>query len=207
VKQHLPIPTGKDSTLINTGDMVVNPVTGERLIFRQTAADTAGQLVEVEAIITPTGAVAGAHAHPYQDERFEVLEGLVGFRLGRKKLIAEPGDVVHVPAGTVHRFWNAGDIDARFSCHITPALQFEALIETMFGLAADGKTNKKGLPNPIRLAVIAHAHRDGLRAPYVPSALQRVGLAIGATAGRALGYTAQYEPSVPVIGDAAPQSA
>jgi quercetin dioxygenase-like cupin family protein len=187
--------------------MVVNPVTGERLIFRQTAADTGGELVEVECVVSPDGSVAGAHVHPYQEERFDVLEGLVGFKAGRKKIIAEPGDTVVVPAGTVHRFWNAGDIDARFTCVVTPALQFEALIETMFGLAADGKTNKKGLPNPIRLAVIADAHRDGVRAPYVPAALQRVGLAMGSAMGRALGYTAVYEPATTVIGDAAPQSA
>ena len=123
--------------MINTGDMVVNPSTGERLIFRQTSADTGGRLVEVEAIITPDGACAGAHVHPNQEERFQVIEGLVGFRKGREKIVAEPGDTVVVPAGTVHRFWNAGDIDARFVCQVTPALQFEALIETMFGLAAD----------------------------------------------------------------------
>jgi mannose-6-phosphate isomerase-like protein (cupin superfamily) len=188
--------------------MVVNPATGERLIFRQTAADTGGELVELEAIITPDGACAGAHVHPHQEERFEVLEGLVGFRLGRKKTVAEPGDTVVVPAGTVHRFWNAGDIDARFVCQVTPALQFEALIETMFGLAADGKTTKKGIPNPLRLAVIANAHWDGLRAPYVPSVLQRVGLKMGSAAGRAMGYSAQYEGGNPVIvGDPTPQSA
>jgi quercetin dioxygenase-like cupin family protein len=194
--------------VINTGDMVVNPSTGERLIFRQTSADTGGRLVEVEAIITPDGACAGAHVHPNQEERFQVIEGLVGFRKGREKIVAEPGDTVVVPAGTVHRFWNAGDIDARFVCQVTPALQFEALIETMFGLAADGKTNRKGIPNPIRLAVIADAHWDGLRAPYVPSVLQRVGLTMGAAVGRAVGYSAQYEASQPVaVGGVAPQGA
>ena len=30
-------------------------------------------------------------------------------------------------------------------CEVRPALQFEALIETMFSLAADGKTNRKGM--------------------------------------------------------------
>ena len=60
--------------MINTGDMVVNPSTGERLIFRQTSADTGGRLVEVEAIITPDGACAGAHVHPNQEERFQVID-------------------------------------------------------------------------------------------------------------------------------------
>ena len=60
-----------------------------------------------------------------------------------------------VPAGTPHKFWNAGDDEAHFVCEVRPALQFEQLLETMFALAADGKTNRKGMPNPLRLAVIA----------------------------------------------------
>ena len=109
----------------------------------------------LEAFVKPNGFVAAAHVHPSQEERFQVLRGTVGFRLGRKKLVAGPGQRVTVPAGTAHKFWNAGEDEAHFVCEVRPALQFEQLIETMFGLAADGKTNRKGMPNPLRLAVIA----------------------------------------------------
>jgi hypothetical protein len=71
---------------------------------------------------------------------------------------------------------------------VRPALRFESLIETMFTLAAEGKTNRKGLPNPLRLAVIAKAHFDTVRLPFPPAALQRIALAIGAPLGRAVGY-------------------
>ena len=60
-----------------------------------------------------------------------------------------------VEPGTPHRFWNAGEDEVRFVCEVRPALQFESLLETMFALAEDGKTNRKGMPNPLRLAVIA----------------------------------------------------
>ena len=66
-----------------------------------------------------------------------------------------------VPAGTPHRFWNGGEEETRFLCDVRPALEFESLIETMFTLASEGKTNRKGVPNPLRLAVIAQAHFDG----------------------------------------------
>ena len=55
----------------------------------------------------------------------------------------------------------------------------------MFSLAADGKTNRKGMPNPLRLAVIANAHFDTVRLPFPPAFLQRIGLALGAPVGRA----------------------
>jgi hypothetical protein len=100
-----------------------------------------------------------------------------------------------VPAGTPHKFWNAGDDVAHFVCEIRPALQFESLIETMFALAADGRTNRKGMPNPLHLAVIAQAHFDTVQLPFPPAIVQRIGLALGSPLGRALGYEPIYVPA------------
>jgi quercetin dioxygenase-like cupin family protein len=181
--------------MIHVGDSIENPVTGERLVFRKTARETGGQAVVIETFVQPNGFVAAAHVHPYQEERFEVLRGSVGFKVGRKKLVAGPGQRITVPAGTAHKFWNAGDDEAHFVCEVRPALEFESLIETMFGLATDGKTNRKGMPNPLRLAVIANAHFDTVRLPFPPAPVQKVGLTLGAPLGRLLGYGATYVPA------------
>jgi hypothetical protein len=119
----------------------------------------------------------------------------VGFQVGRRKETAGPGGRLTVPAGTRHRFWNAGDDVAQFVCEIRPALQFESLLETMFALAGDGKTNRKGMPNPLRLAVIANAHFDTVRLPFPPAALQKLALTLGSPLGRILGYGAVYTPA------------
>lgn len=174
--------------MIRKGDRLENPVTGEVLVFHRTAAETNGESVLVETIVRPDGFVAAAHVHPYQAERFEVIDGLLGLRVGDQEMLAGPGDVAVVPSGTPHRFWNAGRTEARFLCEVRPALQFESLIETMFTLAAEGKTNRKGMPNPFRLAVIARAHFDTVRLPQVPAWMQRAALAMGAAFGRAMGY-------------------
>jgi quercetin dioxygenase-like cupin family protein len=174
--------------VIRPGDRLENPITGEVLVFRRTAAETGGESVLVETIVRPQGFVAAAHVHPYQTERFEVLEGALGLRVGDNELVAKPGDVATVARGTPHRFWNAGEGEARFLCEVRPALQFESLIETMFTLAAEGRTNRKGMPNPLRLAVIARAHFDTVRLPFPPAFVQRAALALGAPLGRALGY-------------------
>jgi quercetin dioxygenase-like cupin family protein len=174
--------------MIRKGDMLENPVTGEQLIFHRTSRETNGEAVLVETIVRPDGFVAAAHVHPNQSERFEVLEGLLRLRVGDTDVLARPGDVATVSPGTPHRFWNAGRTDVRFLCEVRPALGFESLIETMFTLAAEGRTNRRGLPNPLRLAVIARAHFDTVRLPFPPAAVQRAALAIGAPLGRALGY-------------------
>jgi mannose-6-phosphate isomerase-like protein (cupin superfamily) len=180
--------------MVHAGDTIENPVTGERIVFRKTSRETGGQAVVIECFVKPDGAVAAAHVHPSQEERFEVLSGSAGFRLGREKLVAGPGERITVPAGTAHKFWNAGDDELHFVCEVRPALQFEQLVETMFALAADGKTNRKGMPNPLRLAVIARAHFDTVRLPFPPAWMQRVGLALGAPLGRLFGFRATYEP-------------
>jgi quercetin dioxygenase-like cupin family protein len=174
--------------MIHKGDMLENRVTGEVLVFHRTSKETNGEAVLVETIIRPDGFVAAAHVHPHQTERFEVLEGTLGLRVGDNELQAAAGDVAVVAPGTPHRFWNAGESEVRFFCEVRPALQFESLIETMFTLAAKGKTNRKGMPNPLRLAVIAKAHFDTVRLPFPPAAMQRAALALAAPLGRALGY-------------------
>jgi len=181
--------------MIHAGDSIENPVTGERLVFRKTSRETGGQAVVFETLVQPNGFVAAAHVHPSQEERFEILRGSVGFKIGRKKLVAGPGQRLSIPAGTPHKFWNAGDDEAHFVCEVRPALQFEQLIETMFSLAADGKTNRKGMPNLLRLAVIANAHFDTVRLPFPPAFMQRLGLVLGAPVGRLFGYGATYVPA------------
>ena len=180
--------------MIRSGDTIENLVTGERITFHQTSADTNGEVVVIECTVQPDGFVAAAHVHPSQSERFAVIDGTLGVKVGREKQTLGRGEVAVVEPGTSHRFWNAGDGEVRFVCEVRPALQFESLLETMFTLAADGKTNKKGMPNPLRLAVIARAHFDTVRLPFPPAWLQKAGLALGAPLGRGIGYRPTYEP-------------
>ncbi|HET7044409.1 MAG TPA: cupin domain-containing protein [Gaiellaceae bacterium] len=189
--------------MIHPGQEIENTVTGERIVFRKTSRETNGEAVVIETHVQPNGFVAAAHVHPSQEERFEVLRGSVGFRIGRQKLVAGPGQRITVPRGTAHKFWNAGDDVAQFVCEIRPALQFESLLETMFALACDGRTNRKGMPNPLQLAVVADAHFDTVRLPFPPAALQRVALALGAPLGRLAGYRAAYMPTAEPVPAAA----
>ena len=179
--------------MIRTGDTIHNPVTGERITFLATSRDTDGEAVVIETVVQPDGFVAAAHVHPSQTERFAVAEGTLVLKVDGQEKTLSPGDVAVVEPGQAHKFWNEGGEPVRFVCEVRPALQFESLLETMFDLAADGKTNRKGMPNPLRLAVIAKAHFDTVRLPFPPDWMQAAGLALGAPLGRLLGYEATYE--------------
>ena len=62
----------------------------------------------------------------------------------------------------------------------------------LFGLAQDGKTNAKGMPNPLQAAIFAREFADVLHFTKPPLAVQRSLFgALGAIA-RALGYRGSY---------------
>jgi quercetin dioxygenase-like cupin family protein len=180
--------------MIHRGDTIENPVTGEKVTFLKISAETDGEMVLIETTVAPHGFVAAKHIHPHQSERFEILEGTVEFTLDGEVVVATAGDVVMVEAGAAHQFRNVGEEEARFLTEVCPALSFEAFLETMFGLAADGKTNGSGMPNPLRLAVIMNEQFDLVRLQFPPAWVQKTGLMLGAPLGRLLGYEPTYIP-------------
>jgi quercetin dioxygenase-like cupin family protein len=178
--------------VIRAGDTIHNPLTKVRILFHETSAETGGEAVVIETFLGPGGFAAAAHVHPSQEERFQVLRGTVGFQVGGRRQDARAGDRLTVSAGTPHRLWNAGGDGAQFVSEIRPALGFESFLETMFALACDGKTNRKGVPNPLRLAVIANAHFDTVRRAFPPAEVQRLALGLASPLGRLFGYSAAY---------------
>ena len=93
-----PLPAGnrRKRRMIRTGDSIANPVTGETVTFQRTSADSGGELVIAEVTLEPGGSAAGVHVHPNQTETFQILDGTVGFRLGRERLFATTGETVVV---------------------------------------------------------------------------------------------------------------
>ena len=80
----------------------------------------------------------------------------------------------------------------RVGHQVTPALRFETFLETFFGLAVDGKTNEKGLPNPLQLAVLMRAYRDEVRLARPSPAVQALLFGPLAVLGRSIGYRSSY---------------
>ena len=181
--------------MIRQGDTIENPITGEKVTFLKTSAETDGELVVIDTTVAPGGFVAAEHIHPYQSERFEVLSGEVEFRHGGEIVVAKAGDVVMVEPGTSHQFRNLGSEEIRFRTEVRPALTFETFLETMFGLASDGKTNGKGLPNAFHLAVIMSEQFDLVQLPSPPAWMQRMGLVFASPLGRLFGYEPTYIPA------------
>jgi mannose-6-phosphate isomerase-like protein (cupin superfamily) len=181
------------------GQRITNPVSGETITFRQTAADTGGELLAIDLELTPDGHVPGAHVHPEQEETFHVTSGTMQFKLGRRTVMATAGDTVVVPAGATHRFSNAGDDVACARVEVRPALRMEELLETTVALAEEGQTTRKGMPKPVHLALFVGRYEREVRAPFPPPWMVRVLMAPLAWIGRRRGHAKRYAPSAEVI--------
>lgn len=160
------------------GQVLANPASGERITFRQTAAETEGELLAIDLELRRGGRVPGGlHIHPLQEERFAVVEGMMRFRLRRERIIAGPGEVVVVPPGLPHDFANAGDEAALVRVEVRPALRMEQLFETAVALAEQGRTMRKGIPKPLDLALFARQFEQEVQAAFPPLWVQRLVLA------------------------------
>jgi mannose-6-phosphate isomerase-like protein (cupin superfamily) len=173
------------------GDVLENPTTGERLVFLQTAAETNGELLEYEIEYVPSGFSARDHLHPRQEERHEVLEGSLGLVVDGRDQRLEPGDAVTVPANTQHRIYKTQDAPIRARFALKPSLDQEVLLETLFGLARDGKV-KAGSPSLLQLAVIFDEFGELGRPTTPPPVVQKLLFTPLAALGRARGYRARY---------------
>ena len=175
------------------GDELVNPVTGLRTVFRKTAQETSGELLQVDWIGSPGWSTGPDHVHPRQEERFEVLSGRLGLRADGIERVHGVGDVIVVSAGSPHAVWNAGDDEVHVLVDFEPALRTERAFETLAGLARDGKTNRAGAPkNPLRLALILREFEEEIYFVRPPLVVQKMILGALAFIGRLLGYRAEY---------------
>jgi hypothetical protein len=136
--------------------------------------------------------VTDEHVHPVIEEYFTVVRGRVGFRPNGRETITEFGQRLHVPAGMVHDWWNAGEEEAHVTVEIRPGGRFEEMIANLFGLAQDGKTNAKGMPNLLQAALFAQEFEDVLYFTKPPRAVQKILFTVLAPIARALGYRGSY---------------
>jgi mannose-6-phosphate isomerase-like protein (cupin superfamily) len=185
--------------MAHAGQILDNPVSGERIIFRKTAADTGGELLEIDLELAPDGHVPGKHVHPVQEERFEVIGGTMKFKMGRKTVVAEAGDVVTVPAGTPHKFENGGDETAYVRVQVRPALKMEQLFETAVALAEEGRTTSKGMPKPLDLALFVREYADEVQGAFPPAWVQQATMAPLAWIARKRGHAERYAPARPAL--------
>jgi mannose-6-phosphate isomerase-like protein (cupin superfamily) len=173
-----------------------NPITGQSITIRETAAATNGECLTLESVWAKPMRKPPLHYHPNQEERFRVLEGELAVTVGGHERTLRTGDTLTIAAGEPHEMSPAGPGQARATWQTRPALRTEEMMRTAFGLAEDGKVDRHGLPRALRLVAIGHEYSPEIRLTRPPWRIQRRILAMLAPLARVCGYDAVYESRV-----------
>lgn len=83
----------------------------------------------------PPGTFVPPHIHPAQDEFICVLEGVFDLRLADATAQARPGDLVRMPRGVPHAYFNNQPVAARALFWVSPAGQLRQLFDQLHDLA------------------------------------------------------------------------
>jgi mannose-6-phosphate isomerase-like protein (cupin superfamily) len=102
-----------------------------RLRLIQTANETGGELLEMEASYTGEAGMPPAHLHPNQAEHFEVLEGSMRAIVDGEERVYGAGESFDVPAGTPHQM--AAEGPTRMRWEVRPALRTAEFFERLYG--------------------------------------------------------------------------
>jgi NADPH2:quinone reductase len=155
--------------MIQSGTVVTSPHT--RIAFERTRAETGGELLRFEETYQVGSQRPPMHIHAAQTERFTVLSGTLGVRVGRETRILAPGEVAEVPPGTPHTLWNAGAEPCVHRVEMTPALAMEDFFYEITTLEAEGGLPPRSLAQAARVATLFLRHGNQLAA--VPWFVQR----------------------------------
>ncbi len=130
---------------------IVNPATGEQIRFTTVPEDGGEDVARFDWRSAPRGAIP-EHVHHHQEERFIIRSGEAHFTLDGEERVAGAGETVVVPAGVRHSEENRGSVAIEGVVELRPGLHTREMHEAFAGLAADGKTTRRGAPrNPLQL--------------------------------------------------------
>ncbi len=81
------------------------------------------------------GEFVPVHIHPNQEEFILVQEGVLDLKLDGQWVSAKAGDLVRLPRGIPHGYFNKSDKPARALFWVSPAGKLEALFDKLDNLA------------------------------------------------------------------------
>jgi mannose-6-phosphate isomerase-like protein (cupin superfamily) len=160
---------------------------GLKFIIMKSAADTAGEYVEIEGTMLAHSDGPPIHIHPHQEETYQVVSGTADIFLNGRWHQVHAGESLTVPRGAPHTIKNEHDEDVRAMNWHRPAMRFEDFSRTFHRLATSGRIKSlppKDLSSLIYAAMLFIEYEDTQIVVKPPPFILR----LLAFVGRRLGY-------------------
>ena len=157
---------------------------GERLTFTGVTRGPEGERAGADGVAQP-GSGPPMHVHYLQEEAARVVRGRLGYQvLGGEPQFAGPGELVVWPAGTAHKWWNAGDDELHMTGWCSPPDNVEFFLGTLF---ASTKANGGARPGLFDAAFLVTRYRTEFAMLELPAVVRRVVLPVVYVVGTLLG--------------------
>ncbi len=179
-------------TMSKSGQLLINPMTGEWAEIITGTEDTPERRLEAIFYLPVGACTLGEHLHPNLEKRITVQAGEVAFRIAGRAFTAGAGEVVTIPAGVPHRYCNNGPHRAEMRLEAADAERYETLLLNLYGLAHESETDANGRPNRLQLALLLEEFADVWQWLEAPPALRRPMRTILAAVARREGYRGRY---------------
>jgi mannose-6-phosphate isomerase-like protein (cupin superfamily) len=163
-----------------------NPVVG-MLVDGAPPDDPETEAWRVTMVFAPGFAGPPLHIHPHQEERYDVLDGVLDVFIDGRWREVGPGESITVPAGTPHTIRNLHAEEMRAVNVHAPALGFPRYMAALHELVHSGKVRALPPKDPrsaIYLSMLFAQHGRTLVSVKPPQRLMQ----ILALVGRRLGY-------------------
>jgi quercetin dioxygenase-like cupin family protein len=168
---------------------------GERLTFTGVTRGPHGERLGVDGVAQP-GAGPPMHVHYLQEEGARVVRGRIGYQSpGGPPQFAGPGELVVWPAGTAHKWWNAGSDELHMTGWCSPPDNIEFFLGTLY---ASTKENG-GRPGLFDAAFLLTRYRTEFSMLELPAVVRRVVMPIAYVVGMVLGKYGKFKDAPPPI--------
>ena len=169
--------------------------TGETLRMRR-VRDSQGQtILALDGSLPARTDGPPLHIHFHEREEVIVKAGTLGAQIGNEKVVVPTGGTAVLPAGVVHKWWNAGDDLLELSGRAIPAGDLDRYLQAIFSVL---NASPSGRPSIFYIAHVAWRHRHTQALAMPPRALQRVIFPLILVVGRVLGrYRGSSWPGSP----------
>jgi quercetin dioxygenase-like cupin family protein len=163
---------------------------GERLTFTGVTQGPDGERLGADGVAQP-GAGPPMHVHYLQEEAARVVRGRLGYEvLGGAPRFAGPGELVVWPAGTPHKWWNAGTDELHMTGWCCPPDNVEFFLSTLF---ASTKAHGGARPGMFDAAFLMTRYQSEFGMLELPGVVRRVVIPIVYFIGTALGKYRRFK--------------
>ena len=169
--------------------------TGEVLRMRR-VRDSEGQIIlALDGTLPPGTSGPPLHTHFLEHEEIVVKAGTLGAQIGTESVVVKAGGTAVLPAGTRHRWWNAGDDVLENGGHAAPAVDLDRFLQAVFAVL---NASPNGKPSIFYLAHVLWRHRGTQLMAVPPQPIQRIVFPIVVLIGHMLGkYSGSSWPGSP----------